>query len=112
MYNRVSPELRDKIEKDFQEVFDDDGNEIGIITFTSEERALYLECIEWKDIINLHFSSSYSGGALKNFLQYEYIRPHEILSYTVTFTYEINWNPTWRDWFVVKEDPGCIFLSC
>ena len=103
MYNRVSRQLRQKIEKDMQELMDEDANDLYVLSFTSDEEHLRQECIEWRHIINLYFLSSRSGGALKNFGQYKYIRPKEIANSKVTFECEINWNQSWRDWFIVKE---------
>ena len=103
MYNRVSRELREKIEQDMQEVYDEEYNDVYIMSFTSEEEYLRQECIEWREVINLFYLTSYSGGALKKFLYYEYIRPKEIGRHTVIFECEINYNQSWRDWFVVNE---------
>ena len=103
MYNRVSRQLRQKIEQEMQEVYDEEGNDVYLLSFTSEEEHLRQECIEWRNVINLYFLSSYTGGALKKFAQYNYIRPKEILRHIVVFECEINWNQSWRDWFIVKE---------
>ena len=103
MYKRVSRELRDKLEKDIQEALDENGDDIILVSFTSEEEHLRQECIQWRETINLYFLSSYRGGALKNFLHYKYIRPREVTRFLVTFDHEINWNQSWKDWFVVNE---------
>ena len=103
MYNRVSRELRDKLENDLDEAYDDEGNDILLTSFTSEEEHLRQECIQWREIINLYFLSSYTGGALKNFLHFKYIRPREITRFVVLFDFEYNWNQSWRDWFIVNE---------
>lgn len=106
MYNRVSRELRDKIAKDIQEtteVRDEELYDVVFMTFTSEEENLRQECIKWRETINLYFLSSYTGGALKKFLNFNYLRPREITKFMVKFEYEYNYNLTWRDWFIVDE---------
>jgi hypothetical protein len=111
MYNRVSRQLRDKMENDLQEVCGGDKRDTLIMSFTSEEEHLRQECIEWREVINLFYLTSYSGGALKKFLCYDYIRPKEIARFTVTFDYEINWNPSWKDWFIDRGDHASIVTS-
>lgn len=113
MYNRVSRELRDKMAKGLVEKFDysDEAkfSEYAILDFNDDEMHLHKECVEWREIINTYFLASYQGGALKKFLNYEYIRPEKIERRRVIFSYEMNWNPSWKDWFVDKGvDTSCI----
>lgn len=106
MYSRVSRELRKKLETDLVEHFnyDDDAemSEYATLDFHPDEMYLYKECIEWRETINMYFLASYHGGALKKFLNYDYIRPEKISITQVIFSFEKNYNPTWRDWFVDK----------
>ena len=109
MYNRVSRELRDKLQRDRKKitVYSDDYNswdDLIMLKFDSTEQELYKECIKWKHVVNLYFLHTHSGGSLKKFLNYNYIRPHKIFHSTVTFNYNINWDQSWRDWFIVNEE--------
>jgi len=103
MYTRVSSALRDKIGKDLVAALDEEGGDFGILNFKPSEIHLLQECVEWRECINTYYLSSYRGGALKNFLKYEYIRPEKIFQDRVHFSYDLNWHMTWRDWFIVEE---------
>ena len=103
MYKRVSSALRDKIGNDLKAALDEEGGDFGILFFKLHEMHLLQECIDWRDCINTYYLSSYRGGALKKFLNYEYIRPEKIFHNKVHFSYELNWNMSWKDWFIVKE---------
>ena len=103
MYTRVSSELRDKIAKDLQHALDEEGGDIGIMFFKPGEMHLHRECIAWRETINLYFLSSCHGGALKKFLNYNYIRPEKISYSAVEFSFEMNWNMSWKDWFIVEK---------
>lgn len=106
MYSRVSEELQIKMMNDLVEHFDykDEAkmNEFAVLDFNDTEMHLHKECIEWRETINTYFLASYQGGALKNFFKYKYIRPEKIGRIQVIFSYEMNWNPSWKDWFVDK----------
>jgi len=106
MYTRVSKELREKMAKDLIEHFNynDDAEmcEYATLDFDIHEMHLHKECIEWRETINMYFLTSYQGGALKKFLEYEYIKPQKIGRAQVTFRFEKNYNPSWKDWFVNK----------
>jgi len=109
MYNKVSQELQDKIGRDLKQIYNKDGEEIGMVTFVIQEKEIYEECIEWLETINTYYLSSYWGGSLKKFLHYDYIKPAEVLHYMVLFKYELNWNMSWKDWFIVRgEDNASI----
>ena len=115
MYNRVSAELREKMANDLVEHFDyrDEAklSEYAVLDFNDNEMHLHKECIEWREVINTYFLASYQGGALKNFLTYKYIRPEMISRTQVIFSYETNWNPSWKDWFVDKGVDCASILS-
>jgi len=114
MKTHISEALQDKILNDFYE----DTNYIspydrctGSIMFDNTELDLYNECVEWREVINAYFLSSYKDGALKKFGKYEYIRPEKILHNKVTFTFQTNYNMSWKDWFVLEEDYASIVTT-
>ncbi len=114
MYARVSSALRDKIRTDLvkAQVMDKDcESDVAFILFKPSETHLYKECVEWRECINTYYLSSYRGGALKNFLNYRYIRPEKIFHNKVSFSFEINWNMSWKDWFIERGDHASIVAT-
>lgn len=105
MYTKVSDELYRKIEYDIQCVHTEYDTMVYYMTFKDNEKFLLQECKEWRETVNLYFLSSIKNGSLKNFLDFEYVRPKEVLNNSVIFEYKYRWNgPCWKDWFIIPED--------
>ena len=103
MYEKVSPELQEKISCDLKRTYNMYGKEIGLVTFTIQEENIFNECMDWVEAINERYTGKKHGGSLRKFLHYEYIKPIQVLHFIVIFEYEINKNPSWQDWFIIRE---------
>lgn len=103
MYTKVSEKLIEKMTKDLVEITSYISRDKLYLQFEDGESDLYKECILWRETINTYFLSSETMGSLKKFLNYKFVRPESILHNIVIFSFEHNYNPTWKDWFIVEE---------
>lgn len=111
MYKDVSLELRNKIRRDMiiqPSATMPQVNFLGFLNFTfPEQDKLYVECKEWKSIIDKYFKTSYGCYMLEKVGRFYGVRPFRICLYHVEFEVESWRDESWKDWFdVTGENDG------